>query len=101
MAINYTYKIINVDQNARCMEIVYSANGHETLHIGARLPFEGETVEQIVRMYSPISYWVEKTLPVVIPDVGNGGAINAADEAAQSAQAITQPQPVSQGTQNL
>lgn len=101
MAINYTYEIINVDQTARCMEIVYSAQGHETLHIGARLPYEGETLEQIVRMYSPVSYWLEKTRNVVVPTVGHGGAINAADEAAQAQESATQPQPVSQGAQNL
>ncbi len=66
------------------MEIMYSADGHETLHIGARLPYEGEELEQIVRMYAPVAYWQEKTRVVAPPSVGVTGAINAADEAASA-----------------
>lgn len=84
MSINYTYTIANVDESARCMEIVYVSEGHETLHVGARLPYEGETLEQIVRMYSPIAYWQERTRTVVPPLVGVTGAINAADEEASA-----------------
>lgn len=101
MSINYKYEIINVDEQARCMEIVYSAEGHETLHIGARLPYEGEALEQIVRMYSPIVYWLEKTRNIIVPTVGHGGVINAADEAQQASEAVNQPQPISQGAQTL
>ena len=45
MIIQYTYKIINVDTTARAMEILYVSEGRQTMHIGARLPFEGETIE--------------------------------------------------------
>jgi hypothetical protein len=82
MSINYTYKIINVDEAARVMEIVYEAEGHPTQHIGARLPYEGETLDAIIRMYSPLVYWETQKLSVVTPDVGLTGSIKAADELA-------------------
>jgi len=87
MSVNYTYEIIKVDPQARCMEVVYSATGHETQNIGARLPYEGETVEQVIRMYAPLAYWEEKQRNVLIPQVGYAGVVNAADEADEALQA--------------
>lgn len=75
MSITYSYEIIAVDEAARCMEIIYTAEGHQTMHIGARLPYQGETVEQIVRMYEPVRYWEEQQLPVIVPQVGETGVL--------------------------
>jgi hypothetical protein len=75
MSIEYTYKIISVDEAARCMEVVYSSGGRQTMHIGARLPFEGESLESVVDMYSPVAYWREQELSVVIPQIGTTGTI--------------------------
>lgn len=85
MSIEYTYKIIKVDRAARCMEVVYSAAGHQTMHIGARLPYEGETLEDVVAMHSPVAYWEEQARPVVLPQVGASGTLAPA--------AIEQPEP--------
>ena len=76
MTIEYTYKIISVDQQARCMEVVYSSPGRQTVHVGARLPYVGESVEDIIRMYSPVSYWREQEAEVIVPDVGISGNIS-------------------------
>jgi hypothetical protein len=75
MSITYTYEIISVDQASRCMEVIYTSEGNPTMHIGARLPYEGETVEAIVRMYAPVPYWEERKTPIVPVDVGQSGAI--------------------------
>jgi hypothetical protein len=75
MSIEYTYEIASVDAQARCMEIVYTAAGYPTMRIGARLPYEGETLEAIVRMYAPVRYWEETTQPVVVPTVGTSGTM--------------------------
>jgi hypothetical protein len=75
MSIAYTYEIVKVDEAARCMEIVYTADGHETMRVGARLPYDGETLEQIIEMFSPVAYWEEKQRPVVLPTVGATGSI--------------------------
>lgn len=75
MSITYTYEIINVDPQARCMEIVYRSEGRQTMHIGARLPYQGETLEAIVQMYAPIAYWQEQEAQVIVPEVGAAGEI--------------------------
>jgi Phage tail assembly chaperone protein len=79
--ITYTYEIIAVDENARCMEIVYTSPTHGVMHVGARLPFEGETVEQVVVMFSPVREWRQREMAVVAPDVGVSGEITDAEPA--------------------
>lgn len=75
MTIVYTYEIIAVDEAARCMEVVYTSEGNPTMHIGARLPFEGEALEDVIAMYAPVRYWEELKTPVVVPEVGVTGVI--------------------------
>jgi hypothetical protein len=76
MNIQYTYKVVKVDEAARCMEVVYSAEGHQTLHIGARLPYVGETLEAVIAMYAPVAYWEEQQRQVVLPAVGVSGTVS-------------------------
>lgn len=75
MNIQYTYEIIKVNQAARCMEVVYSAEGHQTMHIGARLPFEGEPLEDVIRAFAPVPLWLDLARPVQIPSVGVQGTV--------------------------
>lgn len=75
MSITYNYEIISVDQAARCMEVVYSAEGYQTMHIGARLPYEGEALEAVIQMFAPVALWQSMVTPVVTPTVGTSGTI--------------------------
>ncbi len=75
MSITYTYEIIKVDQEARAMEVVYSAEGHQTMHIGARLPFEGESLEDVIKAFAPVPLWLELSRPVQVPTVGVQGTV--------------------------
>lgn len=81
MSIEYTYEIISVDEAARCMEVVYTSVGRATIHVSARLPYEGETLEGVIDMYSPVRYWEEQELPVVVPQVGQTGTITPPEPA--------------------
>jgi hypothetical protein len=73
--ITYTYKIITVDEAFRCMEVVYTSPTHGVMHVGARLPFEGEPLEQIIAIYAPVQEWRARELAVVVPAVGVSGEI--------------------------
>ena len=70
--ISYTYEIIKVDPQARVMEVVYSSPGRQTMHVGARLPYVGESLEAVIDMYSPVAYWREQEAEVVVPALGSG-----------------------------
>lgn len=75
MSIAYTYKIINVNPSAKSMEIVYSSENRQTMHIGARMPYVGESLESIVQMYSPVAYWLEQEQDVNQVTEGTTGSI--------------------------
>lgn len=84
MSIEYKYEIVSVDETARCMEVVYTAEGHQTLNIGARLPYAGESLEAVVQMFSPVRFWEEQQLVVEVPLVGTQGRVTSASLAAQA-----------------
>lgn len=99
MSITYSFEIVAVDLNARCMEILYTSGNHTPHRIGARLPYAGETLEQVVKMYSPVSFWEAELLAVVAPSVGETGVI-VPEEPPQLA-AMLQAQPTTTGSQTL
>ena len=70
-----TYEITRVDPDAKAMDILYTSPEHGTMLVGARMPWEGETVEMIAAMYSPARNWVEQTLSVAPVSVGAGGEV--------------------------
>jgi hypothetical protein len=80
MNIEYTYKVIAVDEASRSMEVVYSSEGRQTMHIGARLPFVGENLEDVIKMFSPINYWIEQELAVIVPEVGTTGTLELVED---------------------
>ena len=96
MSITYTYTVILVDEAARCMEIVYEAAGYQTMHISARLPYESETLEEIVRMYAPVPSWEAAVRIVIVPSVGATGVITP-----PVIPTPLQTQPTTTGTQTL
>jgi hypothetical protein len=75
MSIEYKYTIVSVNAEGRCMEVVYEADGHQTMHIGARLPFEGEPLEDVIKAFAPVQLWAELAASVLVPEVGITGVI--------------------------
>jgi len=73
MKVPYSYKIINVDNNAKTMEIVYTSEKYGDLHVSSRLPWSNETVEEIVKLYNPSLYWAQKETQTLSVEVGLEG----------------------------
>jgi hypothetical protein len=99
VSITYSYQIISVDEAARCMEVVYTAEGRQTMHIGTRLPYEGEALEAVIGMYSPVAYWLEQEQTVQVPQVGTSGTIVPPPPPVQ--EVIPEGQPTTSGAQTL
>jgi hypothetical protein len=74
---NLSYQIVRVDPEAKAMDILYTSPEHGSLLVGARMPWEGETVEAIAEVFSPARYWLEKTLPVAQVSEGEAGELSA------------------------
>ncbi len=101
MSIIYSYEVVSVDVPARCMEIVYRSEGRQTMHIGARLPYEGESLESIVQIYSPVRYWEEQELAIVPVEVGASGVITPPPLVEQEPTEVPTNQPTQTGAQEL
>lgn len=61
------------------MEVVYTSAGRQAMHIGARLPYAGESLEAVIKAYSPVAYWLEQAAEVAAPQVGAAGTVSLAD----------------------
>ena len=68
--IEYSFRVIKVDKNNKCMEIEYSSTNRPTVVIGARMPYVGESLDAIVSMYAPIRWWEEQEL--IVEDIVEG-----------------------------
>lgn len=90
MSIEYKYTIVKVDKSARCMEVIYEAAGHQTMHIGARLPFDGELLEDVIKMFAPVQLWLDMASAVLVPEVGASGTIAPTIAEQQAATASNQ-----------
>ena len=60
MTIKYTYEITNVDIKSNTMQVLYQAEGYNTVSITMHLPYESESIEDTIKFYEPINYWNEK-----------------------------------------
>lgn len=76
MSIAYNYEVVAVDQAAKCMEVKYTALGYPTQHIGCRLPYPGESLEDVIDIYSPVRFWQEQAMEAQTVAVGASGTIN-------------------------
>jgi hypothetical protein len=61
MNIIYTYKILKIDEENKTMEVQYDHEEFGSIHTFTRIPYEDETLEMVISMYSPVAFWLEKT----------------------------------------
>lgn len=71
MNIAYTYEVTHSDE--RGMVLRFTSPGREPVDVGARLPYEGETLEAVASMCVPTLQWMEQELAKVQPPVGATG----------------------------
>lgn len=75
MSITFKFEVVSVDETSRCMEVIYTSDGNETLRISTRLPYVNEAVEDVIRMYAPLQHWEENKKQMVAPVVGLSGEL--------------------------
>ena len=63
------------------------------MHIGARLPFEGEALEDVIKAFAPVPMWVELATPVVTPQVGLTGTVEPEPEVITPPVDESEPEP--------
>jgi hypothetical protein len=84
------------------MEVVYTADGHQTMHVGMRLPFAGENLEDVIKLSAPIGFWMEQALSVTVPATGVTGVITIPTPPVFApGTTLPENQPVATGAQEL
>lgn len=67
---SYTYKITATNPDIGAMEVEFSAAGLPTVLVGARMPYQGEDLDALVRSFAPLGHW--ETVGKTIADVQVG-----------------------------
>jgi hypothetical protein len=69
--ITYTYQIVAV--NEVTMDVEYTNPDYGTVLVGVRIPYDGESLEDVIAHYSPASWWAERIRPKLEVAVGVSG----------------------------
>lgn len=57
------------------MEVIYSSQGQEDIHVGVRLPCVGESLESVIREYAPVQTWLNLRVELEQIEPGVSGSI--------------------------
>ena len=73
---NYTYEILEINEEFKNMLVQFSSDGKEPLLVGTRMPYEGESLDDVMAMYAPLHIWAEQEKVVVAPAVGTKNSVS-------------------------
>jgi hypothetical protein len=80
MNISYQYEILSVDGAARCMEVLFKSDGLPDVTVSARIPFEGEDLDAVVRSFAPFAIWQPMLTSMQNVQVGYSNTVSASEE---------------------
>lgn len=72
----YSYEVISVNTDTKTMELRYTAEGQGPIVVGAHLPRQGETLEQIAAAFSPAHHWAQDVVGYLDVTVGATGELD-------------------------
>lgn len=81
--LDYKYEILEVLPEQNNMLVKFTSEGREEIITGTALPTEGVSIDDFLRPYAPIGYWLEKERATYVPEVGLTGEFSAAEELAK------------------
>lgn len=82
-----SYKILTVNTEANCMDVEFSAEGHDTVTVGVRIPFAHEDVDQVIQSFAPMSVWFPQPTELASISEGRVGQIDVTSPAEAAANA--------------
>lgn len=74
---NYSYEVVRVDQDAKCMDVEFTAEGFDPIVVGVRLPTVGENVDLVIQSFAPHSMWNPQVIEYASVSVGASGSYTA------------------------
>jgi len=77
MNISYTYEVKAVHTSTNCMDVLFKSDGLPDVLVSARIPFEGEDADAVIRSFAPFVIWQPKVMALQDMQVGHSGAVEA------------------------
>ena len=71
---NYSYTVTRVDQDAKCMDVEFTAEGFDPVVVGVRLPTLAENVDSVIQSFAPHSTWNPQVVEYASVLVGTSGS---------------------------
>lgn len=71
---NYAYTVTRVDQDAKCMEVEFTAEGFDPVVVGVRLPMLGENVDSVIQSFAPYAVWNPPVIEYATVATGTSGS---------------------------
>lgn len=76
MSIEYTYKVVSIDEETDNMVVEYTATGYLTQVVNVRLPILNvETLDDVVSIHSPYTAWSTPRPETYVPEIGATGTL--------------------------
>jgi hypothetical protein len=82
--ISYQYEVLSTDVAANCMEVLFKSDGLPDVTVSARIPFEGEDLDAVIRSFAPFTIWQPVVTVVQNVQVGHSNSVQATEEKADA-----------------
>jgi hypothetical protein len=69
----YSYTVTRVDQDAKCMEVEFTADTFDKVVVGVRLPILNEDVDSVIQSFAPLAIWQPQVIEYAEITVGKSG----------------------------
>jgi hypothetical protein len=71
----FSYEIVSVNENAKSMDVRFTADGHAPFLVGVPMPKVGEDIREIMAAFAPISMWQQRAAEVQSVTAGATGEV--------------------------
>ena len=76
MSYTYTFEVVSVNEELRCMELLYKSEGLPDALVGTKLPLIDESLEDVAQRFAPTQFWDSVSAQFSVPAVGATGAVD-------------------------
>ena len=76
MSYTYTFEVVSVNEELRCMELLYKSEGLPDTLVGTKLPLIDESLENVAQRFAPTEVWDNISAQFAVPAVGATGAVD-------------------------
>lgn len=70
----YTYSVVRVDQDVKCIEVNFMAEGFSPILVSMPIPRLGDNIDSVIQSYAPWTIWQPQVIEYAEIAVGKSGS---------------------------